>query len=153
MRLIYASVSSDRRESVAEALAEEGVDHVDLVRHPEGHPTQKLDDPDTERFEMDVGAFFVAIGHTPNTEYLEDTGVELDADGYILTEGGAGGDQTATGVPGIFGAGDVVDFHYQQAVTAAGMGCKAAIDCDAYLERGPTAEESAGNQSAAEADD
>jgi thioredoxin reductase (NADPH) len=132
---------------------EAGVDRVDLVRHPEGHPSEKLDDSDTESFEMDVGAFFIAIGHTPNTAYLEGTGVELDEEGYIRTEGGTGGDQTATGVPGIFGAGDVVDFHYQQAVTAAGMGCKAAIDCDAYLESGPSAEETADSQSAAEADD
>ena len=114
--------------------AEEGVDHVDLVRHPEGKPTQKLDDPETESFQMDVGALFVAIGHTPNTDYLQGTGVELDDEGYIRTKGGKGGGQTATDVPGIFGAGDVVDFHYQQAVTAAGMGCKAAIDADEYFE-------------------
>ncbi|WP_132060560.1 glutaredoxin 3 [Halorussus amylolyticus] len=114
--------------------AEEGVDYASLVRHPEGHPTDKLDDPETEEFEMDVGAVFLAIGHTPNTEYLEGTGVEMDDAGYLKTEGGKGGSQTATGVPGIFGAGDVVDFHYQQAVTAAGMGCKAALDADDYLE-------------------
>jgi thioredoxin reductase (NADPH) len=113
---------------------EEGVDYAQLVRHPEGHPTQKLDDPETEAFEMDVGAVFLAIGHTPNTEYLEDTSVEMDDAGYIKTEGGKGGGQTKTDVPGIFGAGDVVDYHYQQAVTAAGMGCKAALDADDYLE-------------------
>ena len=113
---------------------EDGVDYAELVRHPEGHPAEKRDDPETETFEMDVGAVFLAIGHTPNTEYLEDTGVELDDAGYIQTTGGAGGGQTKTGVPGIFGAGDVVDFHYQQAVTAAGMGCKAALDVDDYLE-------------------
>ncbi|MFB6068419.1 MAG: FAD-dependent oxidoreductase, partial [Halobacterium sp.] len=82
---------------------EEGVDHVSLVRHPDGHPTEKLDDPETESFELDVGAFFVAIGHTPNTEYLEDTGVQLDDEGYILTKGGRGGGQTETDVEGIFG--------------------------------------------------
>jgi thioredoxin reductase (NADPH) len=113
---------------------EEGVDYVELVRNPEGYPTDKLDDPETEHFQMDVGAVFLAIGHTPNTEYLEDTGVEMDEAGYIKTEGGKGGGQTKTGVPGLFGAGDVVDFHYQQAVTAAGMGCKAALDADDYLE-------------------
>ncbi|WP_128475967.1 glutaredoxin 3 [Halorussus pelagicus] len=113
---------------------EDGVDYVDLVRHPEGRPTDKLDDPETEAFEMDVGAVFLAIGHTPNTDYLEDTAVEMDDAGYIKTEGGKGGGQTETGVPGIFGAGDVVDYHYQQAVTAAGMGCKAALDADDYLE-------------------
>jgi len=113
---------------------EEGVTGTTLVRHPDGHPTAKLDDDDTEQFELDVGAFFVAIGHTPNTEFLEETGVELDDEGYIVTEGGRGGGQTRTDVGGIFGAGDVVDYHYQQAVTAAGMGSKAALDADDYLE-------------------
>jgi thioredoxin reductase (NADPH) len=113
---------------------EDGIEGASLVRHPDGHPTERLDDPETERFEMDVGAVFLAIGHTPNTGYLEDTGVEMDDAGYLDTRGGAGGGQTRTGVPGIFGAGDVVDYHYQQAVTAGGMGCKAALDADDYLE-------------------
>ncbi len=113
---------------------EEGVEDVTLVTHPTGHPKEKLDDPETEESTLDVGAFFVAIGHTPNTEYLEDTGVEMDDAGYLKTRGGTGGGQTKTDVPGIFGAGDVVDYHYQQAVTAGGMGCKAAIDADDYLE-------------------
>ncbi|MFC3476651.1 FAD-dependent oxidoreductase [Halobacterium litoreum] len=131
--------------------AEDGVDHVSLVRHPEGHPTAKLDDEDTEEFTLDVGAFFVAIGHTPNTGYLEDTGVELDDDGYIITHGGRGGDQTATDVEGIFGAGDVVDYHYQQAVTAAGMGSKAAIDADEYLgSEAATAADEGGETAAAD---
>ncbi len=115
---------------------EDGVDHVDLVRHPDGHPKEKLDDGSegVEQFEMDVGAVFLAIGHTPNTGYLEDTGVELDEAGYVNTEGGTGGGQTRTDVEGVFAAGDVVDHHYQQAITAGGMGCKAAMDVDVYLE-------------------
>jgi len=113
---------------------EDGLDHVTLVSHPEGHPTEKLDDPETETVEFDAGAVFYAIGHTPNTEYLEGTGVELDDAGYLHTQGGTGGGQTATGVDGIFGAGDVVDHHYQQAATAGGMGVKAALDADDYLE-------------------
>jgi thioredoxin reductase (NADPH) len=124
---------------------EDGVDHVTLVEHPDGHPKEKLDDPDYEvaEFDFDVGAVFYAIGHTPNTEYLEGTGVELDEAGYLYTEGGRGGGQTRTDVEGIFGAGDVVDFHYQQAATAAGMGVEAALDADDYLdelERAVTAE-------------
>ncbi|MGM0606748.1 MAG: NAD(P)/FAD-dependent oxidoreductase [Halobacteriota archaeon] len=113
---------------------EEGMESVTLVTHPEGHPTDKLDDPETEQFEFDVGAVFYAIGHTPNTDYLKGVDVETDADGYLVTEGGRGGGQTKTGVEGLFGAGDVVDFYYQQAVTAAGMGSQAAIDADEYLE-------------------
>jgi len=113
---------------------ETGVESATLVHNEGGHPTDRLDDPDTERFEFEVGAVFFAIGHTPNTGYLEGTGVELDEEGYLKTRGGDGGGQTETDVPGIFGAGDVVDYHYQQAVTAAGMGCKAAMDADEYLE-------------------
>ena len=113
---------------------EEGIDHVTMVSNPEGHPTAKLDDPETDEFEFDAGAVFYAIGHTPNTDYLGETGVETDEEGYLHTEGGRGGGQTKTGVDGLFGAGDVVDFHYQQAVTAAGMGSQAAIDADSYLE-------------------
>ncbi|AKU07218.1 NAD(P)/FAD-dependent oxidoreductase [Haloferax gibbonsii] len=112
----------------------EGVDHVTLVRNPEGHPSDKLDDPETEEFDFDVGAVFYAIGHTPNADYLEGTGVQRDDDGYIVAKGGSGGGQTATDVPGIFAAGDVVDYHYQQAATAGGMGVKAALDADDYLE-------------------
>ena len=113
---------------------ETGLERLTLVSHPEGHPTDKLDDPDTERFEFEAGAVFYAIGHTPNTDYLASLDVETDDEGYLETVGGTGGGQTATAVDGLFGAGDVVDFHYQQAVTAAGMGCESALDADAYLE-------------------
>ncbi len=132
---------------------EDGVDHVTLVQNPEGHPTEKLDDPETEEFEFDVGAVFLAIGHTPNTEYLEGTGVEMDDAGYLITQGGRDGGQTKTAVEGIFGAGDVVDHHYQQAITAGGMGSKAAIDADEYLEEHATAEAAEGATADAEADD
>ncbi|WP_121821464.1 FAD-dependent oxidoreductase [Halostella salina] len=136
-----------------EGSAEDGVDEATLVEHPEGYPSEKRDDPETEEYEMDVGAVFLAIGHTPNTEYLEDTAVEMDEAGYIRTEGGKGGGQTKTGVPGIFGAGDVVDYHYQQAVTAAGMGCKAALDADDYLETLESPGTEASADAVAEADD
>jgi thioredoxin reductase (NADPH) len=121
---------------------EDGVDHVTLAQNESGYPSENLDVEGTETFDFNVGAVFIAIGHTPNTAYLEDTSVELDETGYIQTAGGKGGGQTKTAVDGIFGAGDVVDYHYQQAVTAAGMGCKAAIDADEYLEDLPERAES-----------
>ncbi|PSQ16962.1 thioredoxin reductase [Halobacteriales archaeon QS_8_69_26] len=140
-----------------EGTPEDGVDHAELVRHPDGHPKRKLDDPDhadeVEEFDLDVGAVFMAIGHTPNTDYLADTGVEMDDTGYIRTEGGKGGGQTRTDVEGIFGAGDVVDFHYQQAITAGGMGCKAAMDADEYLESLDRAGTAGGEAAAAGSDD
>ncbi len=132
---------------------EEGVDHVTLAQNEAGYPKDNLDDPETETFDFDVGAVFLAIGHTPNTDYLEGTGIEMDEAGYIRTEGGHGAGQTKTDVAGVFGAGDVVDYHYQQAVTAGGMGSKAALDADDYLEDLAEAGAESADATAAETDD
>lgn len=77
--------------------------------------------------ELAVKAVFVAIGHEPNTQIFRGK-IALDEKGYMKSERG-----TRTNVPGVFVAGDVNDHLYRQAVTAAGMGCAAAIDCERYL--------------------
>ncbi len=82
-----------------------------------------------ERSELAVDGLFVAIGHTPATKFLHGTGLEFDAKGYLKVAEPT----THTNIEGVFGAGDVSDSIYRQAVTAAGMGCKAAIDAERWL--------------------
>ena len=79
---------------------------------------------------LEVRGLFVAIGHTPNTHFLKDSGLALDPQGYLkLSEGF----RSLTNIEGVFAAGDVADPIYRQAVSAAGMGCKAAIDAERWL--------------------
>lgn len=92
------------------------------------HLVKRRGTAEEERVDIAIDGFFLAIGHSPNTDFIKEY-IKLDEVGYILTEGAT----TATNVPGIFAAGDVADPLYRQAVTAAGMGCKAAIDAERYL--------------------
>ena len=100
--------------------------------------------------ELAVTGLFVAIGHTPNTALFEGQ-LAMTPEGYLLNrwalcwKGASTGAPegllekmgnygTATSVAGVFAAGDVVDTHYRQAITAAGAGCAAALDCERWLE-------------------
>ena len=79
-----------------------------------------------------VTGVFIAIGHTPNTEIF--AGQLAMKDGYLTVQSGTSGMATATSVAGVFAAGDVADHVYRQAITSAGSGCMAAIDCERWLE-------------------
>jgi len=101
------------------------LDHVRL---------RNVETDETEDFQAD-GAF-IAIGHIPRSEVVSDQ-VDTDENGYILTEGGS----TRTNLAGVFAVGDVVDHIYRQAVTAAGSGCKGALDAEWYLRDTPPSPE------------
>ena len=86
------------------------------------------DTRDGKEYEISCDGAFIAIGHKPNTAFLEGQ-VETDESGYIIHS-----EHTMTSIPGVFAAGDVVDTRYRQAITAAGMGCQSAMDAEKWLE-------------------
>jgi thioredoxin reductase (NADPH) len=91
---------------------------------------KNVQDGSTEDIELQ--GVFVAIGHKPNTDIFEGQ-LEM-ANGYIKVASGTDGNATATSVPGVFAAGDVMDHVYRQAITSAGSGCMAALDAEKYLD-------------------
>ena len=92
------------------------------------HLIKRMGEQDEEKVDIKIDGFFLAIGHKPNTEIFKDY-IELDNIGYIKTEH----PYTRTNVAGVFACGDVADPIYRQAVTAAGTGCRAAMDSERYL--------------------
>ena len=88
----------------------------------------RLRDKTGKVWDQPVDGFFLAIGHIPNTKVFKGQ-IETDAEGYIASKGGA-----RTSVPGVFHAGDVEDRTYRQAITAAGAGCRAAMEAERFLE-------------------
>ncbi|HET6886121.1 MAG TPA: thioredoxin-disulfide reductase [Rubrobacteraceae bacterium] len=108
---------------VEDVLGEEGVEGIRVGNTKTG-----------EERDIEVDGFFAAIGHAPATGLFVDQ-VEMDDGGYVLQT-----ENTMTSVPGVFAAGDVSDKRYRQAVTAAGDGCRAAIDAERWLEEQGEAE-------------
>lgn len=100
---------------------ENGVEGANLVFR-KGEADEKL-------VHIDIDGFFLAIGHKPNSDLFKEY-LETDETGYIKTTAGT----PRTGIEGVFAAGDVADPHYRQAITAAGSGCKAAIEAERYLQ-------------------
>jgi thioredoxin reductase (NADPH) len=113
---------------------------VDLLGDQKLTAAVVKDNQKEQTSEVEAGGFFLAIGHTPNNELLKDK-LELDDGGYLKIGTDLDNDwdpksklSTRTSVEGVFGAGDIVDHVYRQAVTAAGMGCMAAMDAERWLE-------------------
>lgn len=108
-------------EHNAEGLyGKNGVEGVHLVK--------RLGEADEKHYDLAIDGFFLAIGHKPNSDVFKPY-IETDEVGYIITKNNS----PKTNVPGVFAAGDVADPHYRQAITAAGSGCKAAIEVERYL--------------------
>lgn len=106
--------------NTAGLFGEDGVEGARLIRHK--------GTPEESEFFIDIDGFFLAIGHTPNTQIFKGQ-IELDEEGYIKVKGAT----THTSVEGVFAAGDVADPRYRQAITAAGTGCRAALDAEKFL--------------------
>jgi thioredoxin reductase (NADPH) len=113
----------------------EGVTGATLISHPDGYPKQKAESGgDVEQERVGVSGVFYAVGHTPNTQFLNGTDVDRDENGYIFPQTDAEGRPTAkTTVEGVFAAGDVADPRYRQAITSAGTGSMAALDAEEFL--------------------
>ncbi|MEI7677351.1 MAG: thioredoxin-disulfide reductase [Bacteroidales bacterium] len=92
------------------------------------HLVKRKGESDEENVDIKIDGFFLAIGHKPNTDIFKPQ-LQLDDNGYIITFNGT----AKTNLPGVFAAGDVADPVYRQAITAAGSGCKAAIDAERFL--------------------
>ena len=101
-------------------FGDNGVEGVHLVK--------RKGEADESYYDLAIDGFFLAIGHKPNSDVFKPW-IETDEVGYIVTEGAS----PRTRVPGVFAAGDVADPHYRQAITAAGSGCKAAIEAERFL--------------------
>lgn len=92
------------------------------------HVAKFKDTPEEEKFDIAIDGFFLAIGHKPNTDIFKGQ-IDIDTEGYIKVNAPF----TQTNVPGVFAAGDCADPYYRQAVSAAGTGCRAAIDAERFL--------------------
>lgn len=101
---------------------------VDTITDDQGLTAVVIKNKDNTTQNLNVDGLFMAIGHHPNTEFVQNL-LERDEKGYILTHDG-----TKTSVPGIFAAGDVEDKIFRQAITASGRGCQAALQVEKYLE-------------------
>ena len=123
-----SKVMQDRVKSVANIHIYWNTDTVEVLGENKVEAVKVKNNVTGEEQEIAINAFFVAIGHQPNSDLFKGI-LDMDEAGYLITKPGT----TKTNVPGVFACGDVQDKNYRQAVTAAGSGCMAALDAERYL--------------------
>lgn len=125
-----SKIMQDRARENSKVSWALNVTPLEVVAGPKGFEALKVRDNATgEERLLKADGMFVAIGHTPNTAFLQGQ-LEVDDVGYLKTKP----DSAETSIPGVFACGDVKDHKYRQAITAAGSGCMAALDCERFLE-------------------
>ncbi|HWI65680.1 MAG TPA: thioredoxin-disulfide reductase [Symbiobacteriaceae bacterium] len=125
-----SKIMQERARNNAKVSWALNVTPLEVVAGEKGFQALKVRDNATgEEKLLTADGLFVAIGHTPNTGFLAGK-VDVDEQGYIKTKPGS----SETNIPGVFACGDVQDHKYRQAITAAGSGCMAALDCERFLE-------------------
>jgi thioredoxin reductase (NADPH) len=131
-KILHDKLFKKQAEGKVEIIWNSGLDEV--IGNESGVTGMRVKNvKDGAAREIGLAGVFIAIGHSPNTAIFEG---QLDmAGGYIKVKSGSEGDATATSVPGVFAAGDVMDHIYRQAITSAGTGCQAALDAERYLDK------------------
>jgi thioredoxin reductase (NADPH) len=125
-----SKIMQDRARNNPKISWDLNVTPLEVVAGETGFQALKVRDSETgEERLLEANGLFVAIGHQPNTGFLGGQ-IDLDENGYIKTKPGT----AETNIPGVFACGDVQDHKYRQAITAAGSGCMAALDCERFLE-------------------
>ncbi len=124
-----SKVMQDRLFSMPNAVAVWNKKLVNVLGSERIEGVELEDTVNGTRSILPVSGLFVAIGHSPATEFLRSSGVALDGKGYVALPTRS----SMTNIDGVFAAGDVADAQYRQAITAAGMGCQAALECERWL--------------------
>jgi thioredoxin reductase (NADPH) len=126
-----SKIMQDRARANSKITWGLGLSPVEVATHDEHVVGLKVKDQQTnEERIIEANGIFVAIGHLPNTGFLQGQ-LETDEQGYLIVHPGS----SRTNIEGVFACGDVQDRHYRQAITAAGSGCMAALDCERFLEQ------------------
>jgi len=127
-KLLQTKLKSNKKISI---IWDSAVEEVLGTSEPKGVNAIKIKNLKTNNIsELKVDGLFIAIGHEPATALFKDQ-LDMDKERYLITKP----DSTETNIPGVFAAGDVKDKKFRQAVTAAGMGCMAALEAEKYLEK------------------